>query len=195
MKELEALSNQILKRIKEEGQEKVLEQEQKIADKLEENRLRMMGYQKAQEQTILQKSQNELERFKQSLANEKRNLILGQKQEFLTDVYQEAIAKMKQWDTPTFQKIVGNILHQFTDKEIRLVPGEQSLHHFSAAFVTELQRQHPGLTIASEAVPHKAGFIVEIGGVDYNYFFDAIVEEIKNDFSPKLASLAFQPNE
>lgn len=195
MKELEALSNQILQRIREEGQQKVRIKEQQLAERLEENRIQMVEYQKARKQAIRKKLDNQFERQKQSLANEKRNRILAQKQQYLSSVYQEAVAKMSEWDTPAFQQFTKGVLEQFSGKEVRLVPGEESQQHFSAAFVTELQRKHPGLSLASDAVPRKAGFIVEVGGVDYNFFFDDIVEEVKKEYSPKLASLAFQPNE
>lgn len=195
MRELEALSNQILQRIREEGQQKVRIKEQQVAERLEENRIQMVEYQKARKQAIRKKLDNQSERQKQSLANEKRNRILAQKQQYLSSVYQEAVAKMSDWDTPSFQQFTKGVLEHFSGKEVRLVPGEESQQHFSAAFVMELQRKHPGLSLASDVVPRKAGFIVEMGGVDYNFFFDDIVEEVKKEYSPKLASLAFQPNE
>lgn len=194
MKELEALSNQILQRIREEGQEKVRSKERQLAERLEEQRVRMVEHQKARKQAIQKNLDNQFERQAQSLANEKRNRLLAQKQQYLSAVYQEAVDRMTAWDTLTFQRFAEGVLEQFSGKEVRLVPGEKSQQHFSAAFVTALQHKHPNLSLASGAVSQKAGFIVEMGGVDYNFFFDEIVEEIKKDYSPKLASLAFQPD-
>ena len=58
-----------------------------------------------------------------------------------------------------------------------------------------IKAKYPDAVFSQETVPAKAGFIVERDGIDYNYFFDQMVAEIKKDFTPKLASLAFQKDE
>lgn len=192
MKELEALSNQILKRAKDEGQRKVVEKEKELSEKIEESRQKLVEQQKSRKAAIKTRSLNELERQEQSLANEKRNRILAQKQTVMTAVYEEAVEKMTEWDAKTFQSFVGNVLSQFRSSSLQLIPGEKTAKHFTADFVESLKKSNPGLHLSSSAVPNKAGFIVEEGGVDYNFFFDQMIAEIKKDFSPKLASLAFQ---
>ncbi len=195
MKELDALSNQITTRVKEEGQRKVAKKEQELAEILEENRVRLVEQQKVQKTAIETRSKNDYSRQVQSLANEKRNRILAEKQNILTAVYEEAVEKMGNWDAERFQSFVQAVLRKFDKNDLKIIPGEKTNAHFTDAFKTTLKEEFSGMTVASETVSNKAGFIVEVGGIDYNFLFDQVVAEIKNDFSSKLASLAFQKNE
>lgn len=195
MKELNVLSEQILKRTKEAGQKKLANKEQELAQKIEENRVRFVEQQKARKATIKTKSENDYERQVQSLANEKRNRILVEKQTIMNEVFQNSIAKMTAWDSATFQSFVEKVLNQFNTNSLHLIIGEKSASYFTDSFKETLKEKYPHLIIENRTASNKAGFIVEQGGIDYNFFFDQIVAEIKKDFSPKLASLAFEKNE
>lgn len=191
MKDLETLSKKILNRTKEEGQQKLAAKEMELNNKLEENRLHTVELQKNKQASILAKSQAELERQIQSLRNKKRNTLLGEKQAIMTRIYEGAVKKMEDWDIQTFQEFAGNVLKQFEGQAIKITVGEKTSAYFTTAFLKE----YPTVVISDENIPGKAGFIVEAGGIDYNYFFDQMVAEIKKDFTPKLASLAFQKSE
>lgn len=191
MKELEMLAKQILDRTKEEGQKKIAAKELELNIKLEDNRLRFVEYQKNKKAAIQASSQSDFERQSQSLRNQKRNVLLGEKQAIMTRIYEGAVAKMTEWDTTAFQEFTKKVFNHFENQSITVIAGEKSAQHFTQAFLS----QYPGVTFSSETVPGKAGFIVEVGGIDYNYFFDQMVAEIRKDFTPKLASLAFQKNE
>lgn len=191
MKDLETLSKKILNRTKEEGQQKLADKEMELNNKLEENRLHTVELQKNKQASILAKSQAELERQIQSLRNKKRNTLLGEKQAIMTRIYEGAVKKMEDWDIQTFQEFAGNVLKQFEGQAIKITVGEKTSAYFTTAFLKE----YPTVVISDENIPGKAGFIVEAGGIDYNYFFDQMVAEIKKDFTPKLASLAFQKSE
>ncbi|HRM20349.1 MAG TPA: hypothetical protein PLT73_07975, partial [Trichococcus flocculiformis] len=56
----------------------------------------------------------------------------------------------------------------------------------------QLLVKYPAVKISEESIPNKAGFILQEGGVDYNYCFDDLIEDVKNDFAAELATLAFQ---
>lgn len=191
MKELEGLSSQILNRTKENGQEKLVAKETELNAKIEANRIRLVEFQKNQKELIHSRNEMEYERQKQSLRNEKRNTLLGEKQAILANIYEGAIEKMSNWDTETFQQFAGNILKRFSNKAVTFVTGEKSAEHITSAF----KAANPSVTFSDDFMPGKAGFIVSVDGVDYNYFFDQVVEEIQKDFTPKLASLAFKKNE
>lgn len=191
MKELEALSNQIIERVTNEGKEKIHLKEQELNNLMEENRIRL-DHQKSRKQVIEARNQAEYERQVQSLNNEKRNKLLAEKQTILNEVYQQATKKMSEWDDATFQQFVLDALTQFEFRSIQLTIGEKSVSSFTDKIQKQLQEKFPNVELATEAAPKKAGFIVSVGGVDYNFFFDQMVEEIKRDFSPRLAALAFQ---
>lgn len=191
MKELDALSNQIISRTKEEGQKKLAKKETELNAKLEESRLRFVEFQKTQKALIQSRNQAEYERQVQSLHNEKRNALLAEKQNILASIYDGAVEKMSNWDAKTLQSFAEKVLQKFEGQEVNVVAGEKTAPLLDERF----KAKHPAVTFSSETVAGKAGFIVEVGGIDYNYLFDQIVAEIKKDFTPKLASLAFQINE
>lgn len=191
MKELETLANQIVVRTKEAGQKKLAAKEKELNDKLEASRLQFVDYQKNQKRAIQERSQTDFERQTQSLQNKKRNALLGEKQTIMKGIYNGAVVKMTEWTTTEFQLFAGNVLKQFEGKAVTVIAGEKSAHHFTEAFTAK----YPDAVFSQETVPAKAGFIVERDGIDYNYFFDQMVAEIKKDFTPKLASLAFQKDE
>lgn len=191
MKELETLANQIVIRTKEAGQKKIIVKENELNEKLEASRIQFVAYQKNQKAAIEVREKAEYERQTQSLRNKKRNALLEEKQNIMTQVYNGAVEKMAKWNTNEFQAFANQVLSQFEGKTITVITGEKSTVHFTEA----LMAKYPHAVFSKETVPGKAGFIVELGGIDYNYFFDQIVAEIKKDFTPKLASLAFQKDE
>lgn len=191
MKELETLANQIVIQTKEAGQKKIVAKENELNEKLEASRIQFVAYQKNQKAAIEGREQAEYERQTQSLRNKKRNALLEEKQNIMTQVYNGAVEKMTKWDTNEFHAFANQVLSQFEGKTLTVIAGEKSVVHFTEAFIAK----YPHAVFSKEAVPGKAGFIVELGGIDYNYFFDQIVAEIKKDFTPKLASLAFQKDE
>lgn len=195
MKELETLSKQIMDRVKQEGTQKVMEQEKILSQKLEENRLRLVGQHKTQKKLIESRSKDDYERQVQSLKNAKRNRILSEKQNVLSAIFDDAVKKMEAWDSATFQTFVKDVLSQFDTEQITVVPGEKSAFHFTDAFIQSLKTSKPTLKVEKESIKNQSGFLVGIGGVDYNFFFDQMIAEIKKEFSPKLASLAFQKDE
>ena len=195
MKQLDALSEQILSRIKQSGEERIAKQEVELAKKLEDSRLHLVEQQKQRKNTILLASEADYNRQLQSLQNKKRNNILKEKQMILGSVYQAVIEKMKAWDDETFQQFTESVLNQFDGVAFTMTVGEHSKAHFTEAFKLYLNNRYSQMTISEETVPNKAGFIVEVDGIDYNFFFEQLIMEIKKEFSPELASLAFEKNE
>lgn len=195
MKQLDALSEQILSRIKQSGEDRIAKQEVELAKKIEDSRLRLVEQQKQRKHNILLASEADYDRQLQSLQNKKRNDILKEKQMILGSVYQAVIEKMSAWDDETFQQFTESVLNQFEGVVFTVTVGEQSKDYFTEAFKSHLQNGYSQMTISEETVPNKAGFIVEVDGIDYNFFFEQLIMEIKKDFSPKLASLAFEKNE
>lgn len=195
MKQLDALSEQILSRIKQSGEDRIAKHEVELAKKLEDSRLHLVEQQKQRKHNILLASEADYDRQLQSLQNKKRNGILREKQMILESVYQAVIDKMSAWDDETFQQFTESILKHFEGVDFKLTIGEQSRAYFTEKFKVHLKNGYSQMTISEETVPNKAGFIVEIDGIDYNFFFEQLIMEIKKEFSPELASLAFEKNE
>lgn len=193
MKDLQSLSEQILNKTKAKGQSKLEDAEKISAAKIEESRVTLVEQQKARKAAILKKIANDFDREQQTLKNKERNAILKEKQVILKSVFQQASEKMNGWDESQFAQFLNGVLAQADDsKAYSIVPGAKSLAHFKGKALQQLLAKYPAVKISEESVPNKAGFILQEGGVDYNYCFDELIEDVKNDFATELATLAFQ---
>ena len=45
--------------------------------------------------------------------------------------------------------------------------------------------------IDEATLPKKAGFVLKQEGIEYNYLFEALIEDLKEEYSPILARKAF----
>ncbi|WP_017472110.1 V-type ATP synthase subunit E [Amphibacillus jilinensis] len=196
MKDLQALSTQILAKTKQEGQAKLDEYEKVANDKMEEQRQKLVESQKNREASIVRQMKNDYEREAQTLANTQRNTVLAKKQSLLNSVFTEATNKMAQWDGEQFSVFLNGVLSQLdASSQWTLVPGEKSTDLFKTNQVQSVVNDYSFVTVSNDVVKQKAGFIVQQGGIDYNFCFDVLVAELKKEFSPQLATLAFKSNE
>lgn len=193
MKDLQALSEQILNQAQAKGQSKLEDAEKISAAKIEESRRNLVELQKARKAAVLKKIANDFDREQQTLMNKERNAVLEEKQLILKSVFQQALEKMNEWDEAHFALFLDGVLSRMDgSKAYRIVPGAKSLAHFQGKGLQQLLAKHPGVKISQESIPNKAGFILQEGGVDYNYCFDELIEDIKNEYAAELAALAFQ---
>lgn len=193
MKDLQALSAQILAKTKEEGQKKIEQYEKVANDKVEEQRQKLVESQKNRQEQIKNQMKNDYEREAQTLANNKRNAVLGKKQALLKDVFEKAAEKMIHWDNQTFASFLSGVLSQLDqDKQWQIVPGSRSETVFQSEEVKAIVNNYRHVSMANDLVKGKGGFLVQEGGIDYNFCFDVLVQEMKKEFSPQLATLAFK---
>jgi V/A-type H+-transporting ATPase subunit E len=193
VKDLQSLSEQILNKTKAKGQSKLEDAEKISVAKIEESRLTLVEQQKARKAAILKKVANDFDREQQTLKNKERNAVLKEKQVILKSVFQQALEKMNTWDETHFAQFLNGVLSQADDsKAYSIVPGAKSIAHFKGKELQQLLVKYPAVKISEETIPNKAGFILQESGVDYNYCFDDLIEDVKNDFAAELATLAFQ---
>lgn len=193
MKDLQALSAQILAKTKEEGQKKIEQYEEVANDRVEEQRQKLVESQKNRQEQIETQMKNDYDREAQTLANNKRNAVLGKKQALLHDVFNKAAEKMANWDNVTFATFLSGVLSQLEqDKQWQIVPGSRSVAVFQSEEVKAILDDYPKISVADGEVKGKGGFIVQEDGIDYNFCFDVLVQEMKKEFSPQLATLAFK---
>lgn len=192
MEEIKVLSEQILSRTKKLGQSK-LEEYQKVSDeKIEATRQKLVESEKRQIETIVQKINNDYDRQTQTLKNMQRNQILAKKQTLLNSIFDQAAIELELWDEATFSQFLSGVLKQIDqNKTWSLVPGERSLELIQSDQAKAVFSQYSFVKVSDRIVKNKAGFILEQGGIDYNFCFDVLINELKKDFSPQLAALAF----
>ncbi|BAM47460.1 MAG: hypothetical protein GX972_07580 [Amphibacillus sp.] len=192
MEDIKALSKQILAQTKEQGESKLAEYRKIADDKLEETRQKLQQNEEKQKELIVQSVNNDYERQAQTMKNNLRNNILAKKQALLNTIFDKAIEEIQNWDDNQFAEFISGVLKQIDqNKSWSIVPGEHSIDKIKSKPVQEVLAQYSVVTVSDEIVKNKAGFILEQGGIDYNFCFDILINELKKEFSPQLASLAF----
>eukprot|EP00831_Metopus_contortus_P064925 TRINITY_DN58053_c0_g1_i1.p1 TRINITY_DN58053_c0_g1~~TRINITY_DN58053_c0_g1_i1.p1 ORF type:complete len:331 (+),score=55.48 TRINITY_DN58053_c0_g1_i1:1051-2043(+) len=100
---------------------------------------------------------------------------------------------MSAWDKDQFANFVQGVLSGFdSSTAYTIVPGAKSIDHFQGEPMQKLLKSYPAVKVAKETIPNRAGFILQEGGVDYNFCFDELIEEVKKEYSAKLAVIAFK---
>lgn len=192
MEDLQALSKRILARTKEEGQTKLNDYKKITDDKIEDTRQKFVESEKDRKEAIELELNNEYERQKQTLANQQRNRILAKKQTLLNSTFDQAVKEMEKWDQSQFANFLMGVLSQLDQsKKWILVPGEASLDLIQTDQIQSVIKGYLFVTVSDQVVKNKAGFILQQGGIDYNFCFDVLINELKKEFSPQLATLAF----
>ncbi|MBF0780211.1 MULTISPECIES: hypothetical protein [unclassified Granulicatella] len=130
----------------------------------------------------------------QQLTNHKRNVVLQHKQDKLHALFDKAALRMKHWTKDEFSQFLYKVLHQLNNqKQYTLHLGEYTsfpLQETDLSLETILmqQTQSPQITlpnyvkIGKDMIANEAGFILEENGVRYNYLFNALIKEVKQDY-------------
>ena len=127
-----------------------------------------------------------------TLAIKKRDNILSAKQNLISKIFVDAKDTLNNLDEETFKTFVSNVLNRFeSEKEVTLIFGERSKDLVSAAWIKENKPRNLNVHISDESVPNKSGLIVEKDGIDYNFIFDTLVEEIKSDVLSEISNELF----
>lgn len=196
MDDINVLSKQILERVKKEGQSKLDEQQQKADQEIEKARQNLKSKELQEKEVIELELTNHYDRHIQTITNQERIQLLAKKQALLNNVFEEAVIEIEKWDEDQFANLLAGVLSEMDEnKELILVIAERSTALFETEQVKAVLNDFPFVKLSDRVVKNRAGFILEQGGIDYNFTFDALIDELKKEFSPQLATLAFQNNE
>lgn len=127
-----------------------------------------------------------------TLEIKKRNNILSAKQNLLNKVFVDAKDKLDTLDKETFQTFLLNVLQNFkNEKEVTLVFGEKSRDLVDAGWIKENAPKNLSVRISDETISKKSGLIVGKDGIDYNFIFDILVDELKSDILSEISNELF----
>ena len=194
MSDLKLITDRIIEKKKAEIQEKIrqteLEAKETIAlaeVKLEEEKIKQM-------KLIDSRLAEDFEKNKNSLENQRRNEILAEKQHFLSAIFEDAQTTMEQWNESEFQQFLLSVLVQFNSLEkIELAIGEGSKNKVSESWITEVVQKSLPVNLTDKTISKKTGFIIkDQTGIQYNYLFDSLITEIRNQLIPSVSKKLFQ---
>ena len=111
-----------------------------------------------------------------------RNAILREKQRVIQKGFKDAAKKLNEISSEDFMKIVMTALsHVDVTQNVELFVGEQTEHLLDREGLNSQLPWNHHVDIKEEPVKKKAGILVRKDNIDYNYFFDELIEENRSN--------------
>ena len=192
MKDLEQLKQQVLKEVEEDFSHQLA-----VATKEEEERTNVMNSTLAEQEVakktqLKQRAKQLWDKEKQSLINASKKEILQEKRRLLDSVFDEVYSLMSGWSGVTLVQFIQSAVAQLPKQEkITLVLGEATASQLSQEDIHQLTNTSE-LEVSQTTLKQKVGFVLQQSGIEYNYLFDALLKDLKQEYSPELAKKAFE---
>lgn len=192
MKDLEQLKQQVLKEVEEDFSHQLA-----VATKEEEERTNVMNSTLAEQEVakktqLKQRAKQLWDKEKQSLVNASKKEILQEKRRLLDSVFDEVYSLMSGWSGVTLVQFIQSAVAQLPKQEkITLVLGEATASQLSQEDIHQLTNASE-LEVSLTTLKQKVGFVLQQSGIEYNYLFDALLKDLKQEYSPELAKKAFE---
>ncbi|HEE9736468.1 TPA: ATPase V [Enterococcus faecium] len=179
-----------------EQERAALEQEErmKIDQNFEQKRTQVeTEHQKQKEKQIelLEKKYRQLRNRQQV---EVRQENLNAKQEFLRRLFADAVTEMENWDESEQIQFIKNALYSLPlTGKVAFIAGEKSAAYLSQTLLDEWNNELPFIMVLSdETVADQAGFLINDQGVQYNFLFSSLVQDIQGTMSFEIANQLFE---
>lgn len=179
-----------------EQERAALEQEErmKIDQNFEQKRTQVeTEHQKQKEKQIelLEKKYRQLRNRQQV---EVRQENLNAKQEFLRRLFADVVTEMENWDESEQIQFIKNALYSLPlTGKVAFIAGEKSAAYLSQTLLDEWNNELPFMMVLSdETVADQAGFLINDQGVQYNFLFSSLVQDIQGTMSFEIANQLFE---
>lgn len=123
-----------------------------------------------------------------------RRDTLNEKQQFLAKLFDRAAEEMENW-TP-------EVALTFTDQALAtiplkgtatFIPGDKSLSYYTSAWLQNKNQDLPyTLEYSTEVIPGRAGFVIDDQGVQYNFIFKNLVNDVQERMAFEIAEQLFE---
>lgn len=179
MGKIETLQNHILEKVQATGEAQVQELQSQLDEELVEFKDQIAKKLQQGKDSYIKQQEDRIAIRKQSLANEMRNAQLSHKQGLLEQIIEAVPAVMSdhlQGD------LVGLIKHVFEKAQLEaaeLTLGQKTAEKFDQSMKDHLQATCPQVRLVEETIPQKSGFVLKQAGVNLNYLFEDVVNELK----------------
>ncbi|MBL1226969.1 V-type ATP synthase subunit E [Enterococcus sp. BWR-S5] len=187
----------IVEQILEKGKDEIATYKSAEKERIEKNFDEQVAAIEIQEKNQLDKNTELTKKaFKQKQNRQQldvRQETLNRKQELLTQLFKETVEKMNEWDTATFQNFAANVLSnlQLTG-EVQLDAGEYSQDKLSQEWLNQFHTDKLTVQLSDTVIPKESGFVVVKDGIEYNFLFSTLVQEIQKAESFKIAEMLFR---
>ena len=192
MKDLEQLKQLILADLEKESKQRI-----EVATKEQEERINQMNAQYSQQEmakktALKQEAKSQYEKEQQTILNASKKEVLRVKRELLESVFEDVLQVMSTWSGETLRLFIESPIRKLPkQQQTTLTFGEDTVSRLSDEDKHALTSQFAFVHIDEATLPKKAGFVLKQEGIEYNYLFEALIEDLKEEYSPILARKAF----
>jgi V/A-type H+-transporting ATPase subunit E len=192
MADLKLLTERVVEKEKTAIRQRVEEARENAEDEIQAARAKEEQDKIVRKQTIDEQTQQKYKIRLNTLEVQKRNNILAAKQRVLSKVLEDANQELNQIQAPAFKKFLADILTQFkTEGSVELLLGEKTSGLVSQEWIDETTGTQLQATLSNETVDDKAGVLVQKEGVEYNFMFDALIEDSRSELIRIIAKELF----
>lgn len=122
-----------------------------------------------------------------------RNAILKEKQKVIQRTFKDATDKLSGISSEEFMRIVMNALSNVdVTQRVEILLGERTAHLMDRKALNEALPWNNHVNVKDETIKNKAGLLVRMNNVDYNYFFDELIEENKSNLLEHITNELFK---
>ncbi|ELA76638.1 V-type ATP synthase subunit E [Enterococcus faecium EnGen0002] len=194
MNAIEKIISQMNKAAEQERAALEQEERMKIDQNFEQKRTQVeTEHQKQKEKQIelLEKKYRQLRNRQQV---EVRQENLNAKQEFLRRLFADAVTEMENWDESEQIQFIKNALYSLPlTGKVAFIAGEKSAAYLSQTLLDAWNNELPFMMVLSdETVADQAGFLINDQGVQYNFLFSSLVQDIQGTMSFEIANQLFE---
>lgn len=145
-----------------------------------------------QKEEIKNKAEQRYTIRKNTLEIKRRNEVLTGKQNILNAVFKEANTKLDNLDKADFKAFTLGVLNQFDeDAALTIKLGAKSAATFDKTWLDAFTGKTFIVRVSEETIANESGFIIEKDGIDYNFLFNNLIEDIKMDILPEISKELF----
>lgn len=192
MADLKLLTERVVEKEKAALRQKVEQTQVEAEDEIQASQAAEVANRQQLKDDVKAKIEREYSIKRNTLEIQKRNQILSAKQNLLSKVFVDAKEKLDTLDSKTFQTFVVSVLQQFkNENEVTLTFGEKSDNLVDSNWIKENGPDNLIVHVSDESIPNKSGLIVEKDGIDYNFIFDTLVNEVKSDILSDISNELF----
>lgn len=128
------------------------------------------------------------ERLRKNFRQEKnRNVMqsrqkrLKRKQQYLDQIFEDAYEEMAHWDIQKTRNFVLTSLKENGLNTGKIIPGGKTeASVYSPEWIQEVnQAENMALTLGEKSPSQEHGFLLEVSGVQYNFYYRELLAEVK----------------
>ncbi|MBG7772646.1 ATPase V [Enterococcus faecium] len=179
-----------------EQERAALEQEErmKIDQNFEQKRTQVETEDQKQKEKQIELLEKKYRQLRNRQQVEVRQENLNAKQEFLRRLFADAVTEMENWDESEQIQFIKNALYSLPlTGKVAFIAGEKSAAYLSQTLLDEWNNELPFMMVLSdETVADQAGFLINDQGVQYNFLFSSLVQDIQGTMSFEIANQLFE---